>query len=54
MTRQRKHKEEMYTPPINNHGARTGRLPAKSNGRFNPGKAPVPIVQEARWAPGPL
>jgi len=23
-------------------------------GRFNPGKDPVPIVQEAGWAPGPV
>jgi len=23
-------------------------------GRFTPGKEPVPIVQEARWAPGPV
>jgi hypothetical protein len=23
-------------------------------GRFNPGKDPLPIVQEAGWAPGPV
>ena len=23
-------------------------------GRFTPGKDPVPIVQEARWSPGPV
>jgi hypothetical protein len=23
-------------------------------GRFNPGKEPVPIVQEAAWVPGPV
>jgi hypothetical protein len=23
-------------------------------GRFNPVKAPVPVVQEAGWAPGPV
>ena len=23
-------------------------------GRFTPGKDPVPIVQEAGWAPGPV
>jgi hypothetical protein len=27
---------------------------APSPGRFNPGKDPVPIVQEAGWAPGPV
>ena len=25
-----------------------------SPGRFTPGKDPVPIVQEAGWAPGPV
>ena len=25
-----------------------------TSGRFNPGKDPVPILQEAGWAPGPV
>ena len=31
-----------------------GRWSAPRPGRFTPGKDPVPIVQEARWAPGPV
>jgi hypothetical protein len=30
-----------------------GKWSAPRPGRFTPGKDPVPIVQEARWAPGP-
>jgi hypothetical protein len=33
-------------------GARRGGWPAPRPGRFTPGKDPVPIVQEAGWAPG--
>ena len=31
-----------------------GRWSAPRPGRFTPGKPPVPIVQEAGWAPGPV
>jgi hypothetical protein len=33
--------------------ARRGGWSAPRPGRFTPGKDPVPIVQEAGWAPGP-
>jgi hypothetical protein len=33
-------------------GARRGGWSAPRPGRFTPGKDPVPIVQEAGWAPG--
>jgi hypothetical protein len=39
---------------ILNLGARRGGWSAPRPGRFTPGKDPVPIVQEAGWAPGPL
>jgi hypothetical protein len=35
-------------------GARRGGWSAPLPGRFTPGKDPVPIVQEAGWAPGPV
>jgi hypothetical protein len=35
-------------------GARRGGWSAPRPGRFTPGKDPVPIVQEAGWAPGPV
>jgi hypothetical protein len=35
-------------------GARTGWVVSTNPGRFTPGKDPVPIVQEAGWAPGPV
>jgi hypothetical protein len=35
-------------------GARRGGLSASSPGRFTPRKDPVPIVQEAGWASGPV
>jgi hypothetical protein len=35
-------------------GARRGGWSAPRPGRFTPGKYPVPIVQEAGWAPGPV
>ena len=31
-----------------------GEWSAARPGRFTPGKDPVPIVQEAGWAPGPI
>jgi hypothetical protein len=33
-------------------GVRRGGWSASRPGRFTPGKDPVPIVQEAGWAPG--
>src|SRR5215468_8866324 len=35
-------------------GARRGGWSAPHPGRFTPGNDPVPIVQEAGWAPGPF
>jgi hypothetical protein len=35
-------------------GTRRGGWSAACPGRFTPGKDPVPIVQEAGWAPGPV
>jgi hypothetical protein len=40
--------------PILNLGPRKGGRLASRPGRFTPGKDPVPIVQEAGWAPGPV
>jgi hypothetical protein len=34
--------------------ARRGGWSAPRPDRFTPGKDPVPIVQEAGWAPGPV
>jgi hypothetical protein len=31
-----------------------GGWPTSRPGRFTPGKDPVPVVQEAGWAPGPV
>jgi hypothetical protein len=39
---------------IRDLGARSGGWSAPRPGRFTPGKDPVPIVQEAGWAPGPV
>jgi hypothetical protein len=39
---------------ILNLDARRGGWSAPRLGRFTPGKDPVPIVQEAGWAPGPV
>jgi hypothetical protein len=39
---------------ILNLGARRGGWSAARPGRITPGKDPVPIVQEAEWAPGPV
>ena len=40
--------------PFHDHGTRGGEGSASRSGRFTPGKDPVPIVQEAGWAPGPV
>jgi hypothetical protein len=40
--------------PLRDLGARGGGWSAPHSGRFTPGKDPVPIVQEAGWAPGPV
>jgi hypothetical protein len=41
--------------PFLDHGTRSGwGVSVKSRPLFNPGKDPVPIVQEAGWAPGPV
>jgi hypothetical protein len=40
--------------PFRDLGARRGWWSAPRPGRFTPGKDPVPIVQEAGWAPGPV
>jgi hypothetical protein len=37
-----------------NLGAREGGWSTARPGRFTPGNDPVPIVQEAGWAPGPV
>ena len=38
-----------------NHGTRRGEESAARAGRsLPPGKDPVPFVQEAAWAPGPV
>ena len=37
-----------------NLGARWGGWSTLRPNRFTPGKEPVPILQEAGWAPGPL
>jgi hypothetical protein len=41
-------------PLILNLGARWGWVVSTTPGRFTLGKDPVPIVQEAGWAPGPV
>jgi hypothetical protein len=40
--------------PFRDLGTRRGEWSAPRLGRFIPGKDPVPIVQEAGWAPGPV
>jgi hypothetical protein len=41
--------------PFLDHGTRKGwRVSVTPRPLFNPGKDPVPIVQEAGWAPGPV
>jgi hypothetical protein len=40
---------------FHDHGTRRGwRISVKPRSLFTPGKDPVPIVQEAGWAPGPV
>jgi hypothetical protein len=39
---------------IRDLSTRRGGWLASRPGRFTPGKDPVPIVQEAGWAPGPV
>ena len=41
--------------PFHDHGSIRGwRVSVTPRPLFTPGKDPVPIVQEARWAPGPV
>jgi hypothetical protein len=41
--------------PFHDHGTRRGwRVSVKLRPLFTPGKDPVPILQEAEWAPGPV
>ena len=41
--------------PFHDHGTRRGReVSVTPRPLFTPGKDPVPIVQEAGWAPGPV
>ena len=41
--------------PFHDHGTRRGRgVSVTPRPIFTPGKDPVPIVQEARWDPGPV
>jgi len=41
--------------PFNDHGTRRGWVVSSmSRPHFTPGKDPVPILQEAGWAPGPV
>ena len=42
------------TLPFHDHATRRCEGSASRPGRFLPGKDPVPIVQEAGWAPGPV
>jgi hypothetical protein len=47
--------QNFFNPPITGHeGLGRGGWSAQRPGRFTPGKDPVPIVQEAVWAPGPV
>ena len=42
-------------PPFLDHGTKRGLgVSVTSRPLFTPGKDPVPIVQEAGWAPGPV
>jgi hypothetical protein len=42
-------------PTFHDHGTRRGSgVSVTPRPLFTPGKDPVPIVQEARWAPGPV
>jgi hypothetical protein len=44
----------VIAPFIRDLGDRRGGWSVPRRGRFTPGKDPVPIVQEAGWAPGPF
>ena len=47
--------EQMYSSTLPSTSAlRWGWWSTPPSGRFTPGKDPVPIVQEAGWAPGPV
>ena len=47
--------EQMYSSTLPSTSALDGGgWSALRPGRFTPGKDPVPIVQEAGWAPGPV
>ena len=47
--------EQMYSStPLSTSALDGGGWSTPRPGRFTPGKDPIPIVQEAGWAPGPL
>jgi len=46
--------EEVYLYSFFNLGSRWGGWSTPCPGRFSPGKDPIPIVQEARWASRPV
>ena len=46
--------EQMYSSTLPSTSALDGEWSAPRPGRFTPAKDPVPIVQEAGWAPGPV
>ena len=47
--------EQSYTSTLSSTSALDmGGWSTPRPGRFTPGKKPVPIVQEAGWAPGPV
>ena len=49
------HRESRGTAiPFHDHGSRRGWGVVTPRPLFTPGKDPVPIVQEARWTPGPV
>jgi hypothetical protein len=45
--------EQKYSSTLSTSGLHGGGCTSRP-GRFTPGKDPVPIVQEARWVPGPV
>jgi hypothetical protein len=45
---------EVYLYSFTTSALEGGRWSAPRHGRFTSGKDPVPIVQEARWAPAPV
>ena len=46
--------EQRYSSTLSLTSALDGSGSTPRPGRFTPGKDPVPIVQEAGWAPGPV